>query len=219
VMALTKLAYACGADCAMVNPEARSGEQLVGLFRDLSDAVPIPLMIQDAHGNASAEVLLQAVRESKNVNSLKLESPGAPHKMGLVASDLDQASAPRQVTVLGGSNGGLLLEELARGSVGTLPHPAIIDAFRKVCDCWADGDLAGASKTYYQTILPLSRLTAAGGAAGGGIWLHKTIFQRAGILASNYCRVHTNPQPDWVMDQVWAHLQKNHLDISKQIDL
>ena len=218
VVARTKLAGRCGADCAMVNPEGRAGDQLVGLFRDLSDEANIALMIQDAHGNAPAEVLLRAVKEAQRVNSLKLESPGAPHKMGLVAEGLSAVSGEREVTVLGGSNGALLLEELARGSVGTLPHPAVIDAFRTVCDCYADGDLTGASDAYYQKILPLNRLTAAGGAAGGGIWLHKTIFQRAGILSSNRCRVNAEPQPDWVMEKVWMHLAENGLAVSERFD-
>jgi 2-keto-3-deoxy-L-arabinonate dehydratase len=217
VIALTQMASGCGADCAMVNAEAQGGDQLVRLFCDLSDEVDISLMIQDAHGNAPVDILLQAVKEAKNVNSLKLESAGAPHKMGLATDGLAGASGARDVTVLGGSNGGLLLEELERGSVGTLPHPAIIDAFRDVCDRYAAGDVSGASDTYYQKILPLNRLTAAGGAAGGGIWLHKTIFQRAGILNSNYCRVKTKAQPDWVMDKMWAHLLDHSLAIAKRI--
>ena len=217
VIARTKLAKWCGIDCAMVNPEGQKGDQLVALFRDLSHEVNIDLMIQDAQGNAPAEVLLRAVEEAKKVTSLKLESSGAPHKMGLVCEGLSKVSGDREVTVLGGSNGALLLEELDRGSVGTLPHPAIIDAFRQVCELYASGDVSGASQTYYQKILPLNRLTAAGGAAGGGIWLHKTIFQRAGILRSNYCRVGTSPQPDWVMEKVWAHLLENNLAVSKQM--
>jgi dihydrodipicolinate synthase/N-acetylneuraminate lyase len=217
IIARTKLAKWCGVDCAMVNPEGRKGDELVALFRDLSEEVNIELMIQDANGNASSDVLLRAVEEAKNVNSLKLESPGAPHKMGLVKEGLLKVSGDRDVTVLGGSNGGLLLEELERGSVGTLPHPAIIDAFGEVCDLYAAGSLKGASDVYYQKILPLNRLTAAGGAAGGGIWLHKTIFQRAGILQSNYCRVVSAPQPDWVMGKVWAHLAENHLAVSKNL--
>ncbi|MBT4136379.1 MAG: hypothetical protein HOE48_00615 [Candidatus Latescibacteria bacterium] len=48
--------------------------------------------------------------------------------------------------------------------------------------------------------------------------MHKTIFQRAGILKSNYCRVNARPQPDWVMDKVWTHLAENDLNISKHID-
>ena len=218
VIARTKLARECGADCAMVNPESRSGEALVELFCELSDLIDIDLMVQDAQGNAPAEALLRAVKEATHVSSLKLESSGAPHKMGLVAEGLSEASQRREVTILGGSNGGLLLEELERGAVGTLPHPAIIDAFGDVCSRFASGDVASASDLYYQNILPLNRWTAAGGSAGGGIWLHKAIFQRAGIINSNYCRVAAAPQPDWVMDKVWSHLASCDFSISKRIN-
>ena len=53
------------------------------------------------------------------------------------------ASGTRDVTVLGGSNGNLLPEELERGAVGTLPFAAIIDAYRTVCDHYATGDATG----------------------------------------------------------------------------
>src|SRR5436190_10404021 len=46
-IALTRLAQDCGADCAMVNPAPRAGEGLLALFRDLSQRVTLPLMIQD----------------------------------------------------------------------------------------------------------------------------------------------------------------------------
>ena len=212
------MARSVGADCAMVNPEGRGGDHLVSLFQELSETVDIALMIQDASGNAAPEVLLKAVAQSEKVTCLKLESPGAPHKMGLVSEGLARVSGNRKVAVLGGSNGGLLLEELDRGSVGTLPHPAIIDAFNTVCVRYAEGDSIGASEAYYQKILPLNRLTAAGGTPGGGIWLHKTIFQRAGILRSSYCRVASKPQPDWVMKKIWAHIKSQDLLISKQIN-
>jgi 4-hydroxy-tetrahydrodipicolinate synthase len=202
-IALTQLASDCGADGAMVNPAPLGGDDLVALFRDLSERVALPLMIQDAGGDAPVDVLLRAVREAPRVNSLKLESPGAPDKIGRVVDGLSD-SPDRAVTVVGGSNGNLLPEEFDRGAVGTLPHPAIIDAFREFCDLRASGDEMSASELYYRVILPLNRLTAAG--AGNAIWLHKEIFRRAGILSSAYCRIGARPIPGWVMDAVWEHL-------------
>ena len=130
----------------MVNPAPYGGEQLVGLFRDLSDRVGLPLMVQDASGNAPAEVLLQAVDAAASITCLKLESAGTPEKIGVVVDGLRQRGmlgdgAAREITVLGGGNGNLLPEELGRGSVGTMPHPALIDGFRTVCDRYAAGDL------------------------------------------------------------------------------
>lgn len=216
ILALAQLAKDCGANCVMINPENRKGDALIGLFRDLSERVGISLMVQDAQGNAPAETLLQAAREVPHVTCMKIECPGAPNKMGILVEGVNKL-ADRTITVLGGSNGNALPEELERGSVGTLPHPAIIDAFRQVCDLHANGDIAGADNVYYKYILPLNRLTAAGGGVGGGIWLHKIILERAGILNSAYCRTNTNPQPDWIMEKAWTHLKQSDLQIAKHL--
>ena len=75
----------------MVNPAPYGGEQLVGLFRDLSDRVGLPLMVQDASGNAPAEVLLQAVDAAASISCLKLESAGTPEKIGVVVEGFTAA--------------------------------------------------------------------------------------------------------------------------------
>ncbi len=221
VIALTQLARDCGADCVMVNPELKTGESLVRLFRDLSSRVDLSIMLQDAGGNAPVDILLKAVREAPMVTCMKIECPGTPNKMGLVIEALREIGlkegGERKVDILGGGNGNLLLEELGRGSVGTLPYTAIIDAFRSVCDLYASGDEQGAWEIYLQRILPLSRLAAAGGPAGGDLWMHKTIFERAGILRTNYCRIEAKPQPAWVLEKVWEHLERADLCISKRL--
>jgi len=208
-IALTRLAGECGADCAMVNPQPLQGEELVRLFDDLSQRVALPLMIQDVGQNASADVLVQATQQAEEVVALKIESPGAPHKIGQVVAELQVrklTAGERQITVLGGSNGNHLPEELSRGSVGTIPFPAIVDAYQTVCDCFRTGDTTGGQKIYLQRIVPLLRAAAAGGGGNASVWIHKAILQRAGILRTAYCRMNIAPVPDWIMENVWQHL-------------
>ena len=238
-IALTRLAQECGATCAMVNPAPYGGEQLVGLFRDLSDRVGLPLMVQDASGNAPAEVLLQAVDAAASITCLKLESAGTPEKIGVVVDGLRQrgllgkgdddarsaphlaqscasgASGAREITVLGGGNGNLLPEELGRGSVGTMPHPALIDGFRTVCDRYAAGDSAGSLDYYQRTLAPVLRAVIVSGAGSAMLWLQKTLFQRAGIIRNTYCRRGALALPEWLMEQVLAHLDTTDLSIAR----
>ncbi len=219
-IALTRLARECGATCAMVNPAPYGGEQLVGLFRDLSDRVGLPLMVQDASGNAPAEVLLQAVDAAESVTCLKLESAGTPEKIGVVVEGLRQRGllgkgATREITVLGGGNGNLLPEELGRGSVGTMPHPALIDGFRTVCDQYAAGDSADGLDYYQRTLAPVLRAVIVSGAGSAMLWLQKTLFQRAGILRNTYCRRGALALPEWLMEQVLAHLDTTDLSIAR----
>jgi 4-hydroxy-tetrahydrodipicolinate synthase len=241
-IALTRLARECGVDCAMVNPQPLSGDRLVALFRDLSERVGLPLMVQDVGGNAPADVILRAVEAAPHVVSAKLESPGAPLKIGAVVAGLRErgllagnaggtielaaaparptsgetgaaaAGAGRQVTVLGGANGNWLPEESEHGAVGTMPHPAVIDAFRRVCDRYAADDAPGGYQTYLRLILPVLRVVSLGaggpGDAGGAMLVvQKTILQRAGVIRTTYCRMPAGPVPTAVVERVWRHVE------------
>jgi 4-hydroxy-tetrahydrodipicolinate synthase len=233
-IALTRLARDCGADCAMIDPGPRAGERLVALFRDLSERVGMPLMIQDAGGNAPVDVLLRAAREASSVVAGKLESPGAPLKIELFVAGLREsghlagrdgergaAGGGGRITVLGGAGGNYLPEELAAGAVGTMPHPAIIDAFRAVCDRYAAGDAAGASEVYLRQIVPLLRAVAVAGPGqgdGGGtaVWVHKALLVCAGVLRTTYCRAGNTPAPEGVMARVWQHVERAGLLVSRR---
>lgn len=215
----TGLARDCGVDCAMVNPAPYGGDDLVGLFRDLSQQVELPLMIQDAGGNAPAEVLLRAVDEAPRVGCLKLESQRAPDKIGAVVDGLRSrgllGGGSRELTVLGGGNGNWLPEELDRGSVGSMPHPALIDAFRTVCDHYAAGDPEAGRQAYHGVLAPVLRALTVGSASP--LWLHKTLFVRAGIFRSAHCRRGASALPDWLMEQVLSHLEDHGFAISRRI--
>ena len=237
-IALTRLAQDCGADCAMVNPQPRVGERLVALFRDLSERVGLPLMIQDAGGNAPVDVLLRAAREASTVVAGKLEAPGAPLKIAQFVTGLrksghlaEQAAEgdggggaggnSGRITVLGGAGGNYLPEELEAGSVGTMPHPAIIDAFRSVCDRYGAGDAAGGYEVYLRQIVPLLRAVAIAGPGqgdGGGttVWVHKALLVRAGVLRTTYCRADNTPAPESVMARVWQHVERAGLLVARR---
>ncbi|MEE2753801.1 MAG: dihydrodipicolinate synthase family protein [Candidatus Latescibacterota bacterium] len=218
VLALTKIAKECGADAAMVNPEPLKGERLVRLYRNLAEEVGLPLVFQDAKGNTSAADLVTAVSSGFTIVGLKIESLATPHKMGIVRDSLDSTLTDgREVTILGGSNGALLLEELDRGSVGTMPHPAMIDAFKHVCKLHEDGNRLESWKDYPETILPVARLVQAAGIKGGSLWLHKYLFTLAGIFSTDYCRMETATPPGWVMDQLLKHFQNSNFVISDMI--
>ncbi|MGI8424718.1 MAG: hypothetical protein ACR2NO_11530 [Chloroflexota bacterium] len=69
--------------------------------------------------------------------------------------------------------------QLDTGSAGTMPHPAIIDAYRRVCDRHAAGNAIGASDLCGRLIAPLLRAKVVGGLGkgdGGGtlVWVHTT---------------------------------------------
>jgi dihydrodipicolinate synthase/N-acetylneuraminate lyase len=223
--ARTRMARESGADCAMVNPSPRSGDALVALFRQLSERVGLPLMVQDVGPGASVEILLRTAQEAPQVVAAKIESAGGPLKIERLVSGLREAEFGNRVTVLGGAGGNWLPEELEAGSVGTMPHPAIIDAFRTVCDRYAAGDTAGGLEAYQRLITPhLRAINAAGPGQGDGggtlVWVHKELLRRAGIFKSAYCRSGNTAAPESVMRRVLDHaLQNRVLDHALQNDL
>jgi 4-hydroxy-tetrahydrodipicolinate synthase len=218
VVALTRIAKECGADAAMVNPDPLKGEALVELYQRLSEEIGLALVVQDAQGNASAEDLIEAAKAASAITSLKIESPATPHKMGIVKAGLEGAVPPgRDVTILGGSNGALLIEELDRGSIGTMPHPAMIDAFRLVVDQHLGGDREAAWDTYTRVILPIARLVQSVALKGGSLWLHKHLFKRAGIFKTDRCRMPSAVPPDWVMERILASVRISGLKISSLV--
>lgn len=215
MLALTRAAKDCGADAAMVNPDRRRGNDVVELYRELSDEVGLPLVVQDAAGNTPVDDLLASVEAADAIVALKIECPATPNKMGIVRERLDAIGS--DVTILGGSNGSLLIEELDRGSVGTMPHPAMIDAFDRVLELHLGGDRDGAWAYYVKTILPIARLVQSGGAKGGSLWLHKHLFKLAGVFETDHCRRDTSVPPDWVMEGMMREVRGADLVISAKV--
>ena len=77
------------------------------------------------------------------------------------------------VTVFGGASGTRLIEELRRGSQGTMPWPSLPHAFVQVWDCWQAGAEEQARQIWEQQIHPVIRL--------GGL-IHKEILYRQGVI-------------------------------------
>ena len=98
-----------------------------------------------------------------------------------------------------------------------MPHPALIDGFRTVCDRYAAGDSAGGLDYYQRTIAPVLRAVIVSGAGSAMLWLQKTLFQRAGILCNTYCRRNAQALPGWLMEQVLAHLDTTDLSIARRL--
>jgi hypothetical protein len=164
----------------------------------------------------------------------KLESAGAVLKIGQFVAALHETrllagaggarsdeSGRGRVTVLGGGGGNYLPEELEAGSAGTMPHPAIIDAFRAVCNRYAAGDAAGGSEAYLRQIAPLLRAVAIAGPGqgdGGGtmVWVHKALLVRAGVLRTTYCRAGNTPAPESVVTRVWQHVERAGLLVARR---
>jgi dihydrodipicolinate synthase/N-acetylneuraminate lyase len=183
--------------CTSPGPGLPAGE-IRHYFQAISDAVRIPVMVQDTAANHVPAALLRAISETaERVRYAKIESSPPARRV----YDAVQACGDR-VAIFGGAGGGALLEELRRGSIGTMPWPSTPAAFVQVWNQWQAGDRAAALRTFEERLAPLQRLSVQG--LGGGHLLHKELLRRQGIIATAHVR-----RPTEDMDPIfWEELDE-----------
>ncbi|MCI0391632.1 MAG: dihydrodipicolinate synthase family protein [Acidobacteria bacterium] len=155
---LSRQAEDAGADGLMVLPPyflKPSAEDLVGYYRAISDAVSIPIMIQDAPlltgVNISAAQIAGAARECVNIRYVKVESPPTTLKV----SEVKSASGD-SIVIFGGLNGQFFIEELQRGARGTMPGSDMMPMFVRVWNLYSASKLKEA-RDEFNHYLPLIR--------------------------------------------------------------
>ena len=134
----SKQAEELGAAAVMCMPPSMgvSGSEMRSYFKAISDAVRVPVWIQDtSYVTVPAGVIRQIAEESERVRFAKIESPPNPLQ---VEECVQQAG--HLVTVFGGSAGTYFIEELRRGGVGTMPWPSTPEVFVKIWNQWQAGD-------------------------------------------------------------------------------
>jgi 2-keto-3-deoxy-L-arabinonate dehydratase len=182
---LSRQAQEAGADGLMILPPyflKPSSEDLFGYYKAISDAVDIPIMIQDAPMltgvNMSAAQIARMARECANVGYCKVEAPPTPEKV----SELRRV-AGSQLACFGGLNGHFLLEELQRGARGTMPGSDMMAMFVKVWSDYEAGRIKEA-RAEFNRHLPLIRFELQ---PGLGVSAMKHNLKAAGII--KHCTV------------------------------
>ena len=175
----SKVAEDAGADALMVMPPTfvpAGPDETREYFHAISDAVRIPIFIQDA-GNCPvpAGLARRIAEESGRVRYIKVENLPPPMRVADAV-----AHAGDLLTVFGGAGGNFLIEELRRGSQGTMPGCTQPEAFLEVWDLFQAGDEPGARAAYDSKIAPLNRIAAL----GWGAFFHssKEVLRRRGII-------------------------------------
>ena len=155
----SRLAQDLGAAMVMVMPPyhgatLRVAEPMIDeFFHRLSDAIAIPIMIQDAPISGtplSASFLARLAREVQHVSYFKIETAGAAAKL----RELIRLGAAAVEGPWDGEEGITLLADLDAGATGAMTGGGYPDGMRKIVDAYAAGrrDEAVAA---YERWLPL----------------------------------------------------------------
>jgi dihydrodipicolinate synthase/N-acetylneuraminate lyase len=151
-------------------------------FRLVSDAVDIPIMIQDAPVSGTAlpaPFLVRMAKEIANVAYFKIEMPGAAGKLReMIRLGGDAIEGPWD-----GEEAITLMADLEAGATGTMPSAAYPDALRRIVDDHAAGRREAAMAGYARW-LPLINYENR----QCGLLACKALMKEGGIIACDYAR-------------------------------
>jgi dihydrodipicolinate synthase/N-acetylneuraminate lyase len=183
-----------GANALMIMPPAfmpTGPDEVREYFRAISGAVSLPIFIQDtSSAPVSPTLARQIAEECEWVRYIKVESLPVTAK---VADMVSQAGD--QLVVFGGAGGNYFVEEMRRGSVGTMPFCTQPEAFVEIWNLYQRGDEAAAREVFNRKLLPVSRIAAQG--VGLFYQVHKEILRQRGVIRTAKVR---SPAP--AMDEL-----------------
>jgi 4-hydroxy-tetrahydrodipicolinate synthase len=181
-------AEAAGAAMVMAMPPyhgatIRVGEQgVTSFFKRVSDAVSIPVMIQDAPVSGtplSVPLLARMAREIENIAYFKIETPQAAAKIrALVQEGGDAIEGPWD-----GEEGITLMADLDAGATGAMTGAGYPDGIREIVDAHAAGEREGAMVAY-QRWLPLINYENR----QCGLIAAKALMKEGGVIRSEMTR-------------------------------
>jgi dihydrodipicolinate synthase/N-acetylneuraminate lyase len=184
----SKRAQLAGAAMVMVMPPyhgatIRAGEAgIYEFFAALSDAIDIPIMIQDAPVSGTvlpAPFLVRLAKEIANVAYFKIEVPYAAAKLReMIRLGGDAIEGPWD-----GEESITLMADLDAGASGTMPSAAYPDALRRIVDDFAAGR-RDAAMAGYARWLPLINYENR----QCGLLACKALMKEGGIIACDAAR-------------------------------
>jgi 2-keto-3-deoxy-L-arabinonate dehydratase len=184
-VAQSRAAAEAGAGVGMVIPPFMvkpSPAQIVDFYGTVAAEGGLPVMVQDAPASTGVNLpvpLIVELSKLDGVTSAKIETQPTAPKLGAVV-----AATAADFLVLGGQNALFVLDEYARGAVGTMPASEFPDLLGPVLAAWHAGDHAGA-RSGFNRLLPLIRF----GLQPGIAWsIHKHVLHRRGVIASTTVR-------------------------------
>ncbi len=181
----SKKAQDLGADAVMIAPPSFGGvdtNEIKKYFINVAESIEIPIFMQDVFETPiSPELALDLSQANKNLAYLKVEVPPTLPRF----NKLKKISNGAFPIPFGGVGGLFMIEEMRRGSKGTMPVCAIPEMFVKVFNLWNEGKESEAEE-YFHKHIPLIRTLGQG--LGIWNWLPKYILKRKGIFTEAYAR-------------------------------
>ncbi|CAG9213564.1 L-2-keto-3-deoxyarabonate dehydratase [Paraburkholderia tropica] len=208
--ARSKRAQELGAAMVMVMPPYHGAtfrvpeQQIYEFYARVSDAIDIPIMIQDAPASGtvlSAPFLARMAREIEQVSYFKIETPGAANKLReVIRLGGDAIEGPWD-----GEEGITLLADLHAGATGAMTGGGFPDGIRPIIVAHREGRLDDAF-SLYQKWLPLINHENR----QAGLLACKALMKEGGVID---CELPRHPLP-----AMHPETRKELVDIARRLD-
>jgi 2-keto-3-deoxy-L-arabinonate dehydratase len=208
--ARSKRAQDMGAAMVMVMPPYHGAtfrvpeNQIFEFYARVSDAIGIPIMVQDAPASGtvlSAPFLARMAQEIQQLAYFKIEVPGAASKLReLIRLGGDAVEGPWD-----GEEAITLLADLDAGATGAMTGGGFPDGIRPIIEAHRQGDMDQAF-ALYQRWLPLINHENR----QGGILTAKALMKEGGVIA---CEAGRHPFPP-----MHPEVRRGLIDIARRLD-
>jgi 2-keto-3-deoxy-L-arabinonate dehydratase len=163
------------------------GPAVIGYFRQVTDAIDIPVMVQDAPLSATPlpiGLLIDLVRQVPQVRYAKIEVPQAADKLHALVSALG-GSLPGPFD---GEESVTLIPDLDAGATGTMPSSTVPAELGQIVRRYRSGDRPGAVSAW-EALLPLIHFENR----QCGLRAQKILLAEGGIIACDRTRAPFGP--------------------------
>jgi 2-keto-3-deoxy-L-arabinonate dehydratase len=191
--ARSRAAQDLGAAMVMIMPPffgatlAVPGPAVIEYFKQVADAIDIPVMVQDAPLSCTplpVGLLIDLVRQVPQVQYAKIEVPQAADKLHTLVSALGE----RLPGPFDGEESVTLIPDLDAGATGTMPSSTVPAELGQIVRGYRSGDRAGAVSAW-ETLLPLIHFENR----QCGLRAQKILLAEGGVIACDRTRAPLGP--------------------------
>lgn len=173
-------------------------EGIIEHFAAVSDAIDIPIMVQDAPLSGvdlAVPLLARMAREIENVSYFKIECPFAADKL----EKLIDAAGEHVIGPFDGEEAVTLLADLDAGATGTMTSGMFPDKIKPIVTNYLAGD-TDAALNHWQQCLPLINHENR----QCGLRACKTVYKEGGVIKSDHVRHPLRPMSPRTRERLLA---------------
>jgi dihydrodipicolinate synthase/N-acetylneuraminate lyase len=200
----SRLAQENGADALMLRPptfQPAGPDEVVAYFKAVSDEIGLPIFIQSTPQTPVSGALARRLgQECEHVRYFKVETQPPAYEVGRAVAESGEI-----LTVFGGAGGSYFIEEMERGSQGTMPGCCQPESFVEVWNAYQRGDMLAAQRAFLP-ILKVGRLVNQ--APGAFYTVHKEILKQRGIIRTANVRGPTAPLDEMTRRELQAVIEE-----------